>query len=250
MKVIEKANKKEHVNRQAYVDGLRDGLPIALGYLAVAFSLGMMARKVGMTPAQGFLSSILNHASAGEYAEITVIAATAPYWEMALIILITNARYLLMSLALSQRVSSGTRMLHRILVGFGITDELFGANVAREGWLNPYYSYGIMTLALPFWASGTAFGILLGNVLPKMVVGALSVALYGMFLAIIIPPAKKDKVIAVLVVVSFTLSFLATKLPGISQLSESMRTIILTVVISAAGAYFFPVAKEAQENDA
>ena len=228
-----------------FKEGLRDGIPIALGYFAVAFSLGFMARKVGMNAFQGFLSSFLNHASAGEYAEFTVIESAAPYWEMALIILVTNARYLLMSCALSQRLSPDMGLLHRILVGFSITDEIFGIAIGRKGDVNPWYNYGAMAIAFPCWATGTALGITAGNILPSMVVGALSVALYGMFIQIVIPVAKKNRVILGAVLVSYLLSFLAEKF--LANLSGSMRTILLTVLISAVAALLFPVKDEEGE---
>ncbi len=234
-------------NRKELTEGMKDSIPIALGYFAVAFSLGIVAGKVGLTPLQGFLSSILNHASAGEYAEFTVIGAGAPYLEMAIVILVTNARYLLMSCALSQKFAPGSPMLHRILTGFGITDEIFGISIARKGYLNPYYSYGAMLLAIPAWAAGTAIGIAAGNILPTAVVSALSVALYGMFLAIIIPPAKEDKVVLGLVLISFLVSFLLGRIPVAAELSGSTRTILLTVVISAAAAICFP-RREAPQN--
>ena len=234
-------------NRKELTEGMKDSIPIALGYFAVAFSLGIVAGKVGLTPLQGFLSSILNHASAGEYAEFTVIGAGAPYLEMALVILVTNARYLLMSCALSQKFAPDSPMLHRILTGFGITDEIFGISIARKGYLNPYYSYGAMLLAIPAWAAGTAIGIAAGNILPTAVVSALSVALYGMFLAIIIPPAKENKIVLGLVLFSFLASFLLGKIPVAAQLSGSTRTILLTVVISAAAAIFFPRKEEKQQ---
>ena len=132
-------------NTNAFKNGIQDGIPIALGYFAVAFSLGIVARKAGLNPFQGFLSSILNHASAGEYAEFTVIMANAPYFEMAFVILVTNIRYLLMSCALSQRFSPDTPLLHRLIVGFGITDEIFGISIARAGDLNTRQNYGAKT---------------------------------------------------------------------------------------------------------
>jgi predicted branched-subunit amino acid permease len=235
-------------NRKELTEGMKDSIPIALGYFAVAFSLGIVAGKVGLTPMQGFLSSILNHASAGEYAEFTVIGAGAPYLEMAIVILVTNARYLLMSCALSQKFAPGSPMLHRILTGFGITDEIFGISIARKGYLNPYYSYGAMLLAIPAWAAGTAIGIAAGNILPTAVVSALSVALYGMFLAIIIPPAKEDKVVLGLVIISFLVSFLFGRIPVTAKLSGSTRTILLTVVISAAAAICFPRREDPQNR--
>ncbi len=230
--------------KKGFKEGLRDGTPIALGYFAVAFSLGITARKVGLTPFQGFLSSVLNHASAGEYAELTVIAANASYIEMAVIIFVINARYLLMSFSLSQRFAPSTGTLHRILVGFGITDEIFGASISRKGNLNPYYHYGAMILAIPLWACGTAIGIIAGTVLPARLVSALGVALYGMFLAIIIPAAKSNKVISLCIIVSFLCSYLMSTLSIFSGITESTRTIVLTVLISAAAALLFPREEE------
>lgn len=223
---------------------MRDGIPTGLGYLAVSFSLGVTARNAGLTPFQGFLASILNNASAGEYAAFTLIAADAAYFEMALITLITNARYLLMSCALSQRFSPDTPFFHRLLIGYDITDELFGITIARPGYLEPYYTYGAIVVAAPCWAVGTSFGIIAGNILPPRAVSALSVALYGMFLAIIIPPARKNRVIAMLIPISFAASYGAAILPVISGLSGGTRTIILTVAISAAAALLFPVKEE------
>ena len=182
-------------NINAFKNGICDGFPIALGYFAVAFSLGIVARKAGLNPFQGFLSSILNHASAGEYAEFTVIMANASYFEMAFVILVTNIRYLLMSCALSQRFAPDIPLFHRLFVGFGITDEIFGISIARAGMLNPWYNYGAMAIALPCWAAGTAMGIVAGNILPVSAVSALSVALYGMFLAVIIPASRTDKIV-------------------------------------------------------
>ena len=228
---------------------MRDGFPIALGYFAVSFSLGIAARHAGFTPMQGFLASLLNNASAGEYAAFTLVAAQATYLEVAIITLIANARYLLMSCALSQKFSPDTPLIHRLLVGYDVTDEIFGITIARPGILDPFYTYGAILIAAPCWAGGTALGVVAGNVLPSRAVSALSVALFGMFLAIIIPPAKKNKVIAVCVAVSFAASFTATHLPLISQLSSGTRTIILTVVISSIAAALFPVGEEEAEHD-
>ena len=236
---------------KAWRDGMRDGVPIALGYFAVAFSLGIAGRNAGLTPLQGFVISILNHASAGEYAGITAIAAMAPYWEVAVTILITNARYLLMSCALSQKFAPETSLWHRIGVGFGITDEIFGNTMARPGAVEPRYTYGAMLVAIPSWATGTALGIIAGNILPLRVVSALSVALYGMFLAIIIPPARKDKVVGVLVLLSFLFSFALGKLAGsleLEWLTGGTQVILLTLLLAGGAAALFPVKEE--ENHA
>ena len=235
-------------SRRVLYEGMRDGFPIALGYFAVSFSLGIAARNAGLTPMQGFWASLLNNASAGEYAAFTLIAAKATYWEVAVITLIANARYLLMSCALAQRFAPETPVFHRLIVGYDVTDEIFGITIARPGYLNPYYTYGAILLAAPAWAIGTALGIMAGNALPLRIVSALSVALYGMFLAIIIPPARKNRIVAGLVALSFALSFACEYLPGVASLSSGTRTILLTVLISGAAAVLFPVKQEADNE--
>lgn len=238
------------VRRRDFLAGVRDGVPIGLGYLAVAFSLGIAARSAGLNAFQGFLISLLNNASAGEYAAFTVIAADSGFVEMALITLITNARYLLMSCSLSQKFSPDTPLYHRLLVGYDVTDELFGIAIARPGYLDPFYSYGAFVPAIPGWAIGTALGVTAGSLLPARVVSALSVALFGMFLAIIIPPSKKNPVVLGCVCVSFAASWLCSVLPLTSGLSEGTRTILLTILIASAAAALFPVKDEPEEKEA
>ena len=238
-------------NAKIFQEGMKDAIPIGLGYFAVAFSLGIAARNAGMNAVQGFLLSFLNNASAGEYAGITVIAANASYIEIAVVTLIANARYLLMSCAMGQRLKPGLSFGHRLLMGYDITDELFGIAIARPGYLEPFYTYGAMLTVIPCWATGTACGIIAGNIMPARVVSALSVSLFGMFLAIIIPPAKKDKVVAALIILAFAASYASSCLPLISSISEGTRTIILTVILSAGAAYFFPIHTEGgPEHDA
>ena len=237
-------------SRRVFTEGMRDGVPIALGYFAVSFSLGIAARHAGFTPLQGFLASLFNNASAGEYAAFSLIASGATLAEVAIITLIANARYLLMSCALAQRFAPGTPFFHRLLIGYDVTDELFGITISRPGALNPYYTYGAILLAAPAWAMGTALGIMAGNLLPLRVVSALSVALYGMFLAIIIPPARQNRVVAALVLLSFAVSYACGVLPGIRALSEGTRTILLTVLLSAGAAVLFPIPVEEEEAHA
>ena len=241
---------RTHAERsRVLLAGIRDGLPIGLGYLAVSFSLGIAARNAGLNAFQGFLISLLNNASAGEYAAFTVIAADSGFLEMALITLITNARYLLMSCSLSQKFSPDTPLIHRLLVGYDVTDELFGIAIARPGYLDPLYSYGAFIPAIPGWALGTALGVTAGSILPARVVSALSVALFGMFLAIIVPPARKNRAVLLCMLVSFALSGLFAVLPVVKALSEGMRTILLTIVIASAAALLFPVADEEDKAD-
>lgn len=231
-------------NRLALRQGLKAGIPIGLGYFAVSFSLGIIAKTAGLTPIESAIVSLFCNASAGEYAGFTTIAVMGSFAELALITFIANARYLLMSSSLSQRVAPGTHFGHRMLMGLYVTDEIFGVSIARPGYLNPWFTYGCAIIASPLWALGTALGCLAGNILPVRVVSALSVALYGMFLAIIIPPAKKDKIIALVVIVCFAASSLMAYLPGVRNISEGVRIIILTVVISAIFALIFPRKEE------
>lgn len=223
---------------------MRDAIPIALGYLAVSFTLGIAAKNAGFTPFQAFLVSFTNNASAGEFAGFTLIAAGGGYLEVAILILITNARYLLMSCALSQKLPPDTPMIQRLLLSYDVTDELFGISVAVPGKLNPYYSFGAYTVALPGWAFGTLFGTLMGSILPANIVSALSVGLYGMFLAIIIPPARKNKILAGVVLISMGASFAFTKLPVVHTLSTGTRTILLTILIAGGAAILFPITEE------
>lgn len=231
-------------NRSIFRRGIIDGIPIGLGYLAVSFSLGVAAKSAGITPLQGFFASLLCNTSTGEHAVFTLMGITAAFAEVALITLIANARYLLMSFALSQRTDPKMSFFHRLGVAFYITDEIFAISIARNGYINPLYTYGAALMASPCWAAGTAIGILAGSILPDRAVSALSVALYGMFVAIIIPPSKKDKKVLIAVLVSFAASFVTGILPVVSQISEGTRTIILTVVISALAALLFPRKRE------
>ena len=235
-------------NKKELVQGLKDGLPIGLGYFAVAFSLGVLAKEAGLTAFQGFLASALCSASAGEYVGFTLIAANATYIEIAVATFVANARYLLMSCALSQKADPKMPFIHRPLSSMYITDELFGISIARKDYFNPWYHYGGCISAVPLWCIGTAAGVIAGNILPVSVVSALSVALYGMFIAIFIPPAKNDRVIACLVAISFVLSFIFSFLPVVRDIAEGTRTIILTVIIAGAAALIFPV-KDEEEGE-
>ncbi len=227
-------------NITAFRMGLRDGIPIGLGYLAVSFSLGIAVQGAGLSWFQGLMASWLCTTSTGEYAVFSLIAAGTAALEIALVTLIINARYLLMSCAMSQRIDPEMPFWHRYLIAFHLTDELFGIAIARRGTLNPYYSYGAFAVAVPGWACGTALGTVVGSILPGSLTSALSVALYGMFLAIIVPPARKDKVIMGLIALCFAASYASGYLPLIRDLSDGMRIILLTVVLSSAAALLFP----------
>lgn len=220
--------------------GLRDGIPIGLGYFAVAFALGVKAQEAGLDPIQSFLSSLLCRASAGEKAGLDVIAAAGSLLTMIVTTIVVNARYLLMSTAMSQRMDPRGRLVHRFGMSMCITDELFAISIAREGYLEPYYLYGAALVASPCWATGAALGCVAGNLMPLWAVSALSVALYGMFLAAIIPAARGDRVIAGLIALAFAVSFAASRLPWLSTLEPSLRIILLTVILCAGASVLFP----------
>ena len=227
-----------------FFKGMRDGVPIMLGYFAVSIALGISARNAGMTAPQATIASALIMASAGQYVGFTLIAAGASYLEVMVMEAIANARYLLMSCALSQKVDSALPLRHRMLMGLWITDEIFGVSVSVEGRLNPWYNYGMAAVATPGWALGTLVGVVLGNVLPVRVVSALSVGLFGMFMSIFVPPARKNRIIAMLVVVSFAASYAINALDWFDGISSGMKIILLTVVISLGAALLFPVGEE------
>lgn len=236
-------------NRKWYLQGMRDGIPISLGYFAVSLTLGITAKKAGLTALQSMIASLTNNASAGEFIGFTLIAAGATYLELCIMEAVANARYLLMSCALSQKLSPDTSLLHRLIIGFFVTDEIFGVSISVPGKLNPFYTYGVITVAAPGWAFGTYLGVILGNILPLRAVSALSVGLYGMFIAVFIPPARKSKIIAGLVSISFLASYVFANIPAIAQISEGIRIIILTLAISLAAAVLFPIEEETARNE-
>lgn len=234
-------------HKRSFLCGMRDGLPIAVGYFAVSFAIGINASGAGMTPLQAALLSLLNVTSAGEAAGVSLIAAGTTYAELAITQLIINIRYLLMSCALSQKISPKTSLLHRLLMSYGITDEIFAISASSAGQLDPFYPYGAICVAVPGWTIGTLLGALFGAILPGRLVSALGVALYAMFIAIILPPARKNHVLALLVPLSMAASWLFHVVPILNSISEGFRIIILTVLIAGAAALFFPIREEARD---
>ena len=235
-------------NKAWFARGLRAGVPIGLGYFAVAFTLGIAARSAGLTAFQATLSSLLLNASAGEFVGFTLMSAGAGYLEVAIMEAVATARYLLMSFSLSQKLRPETGLIHRLILGWYVTDEVFGVSISAPGYLNPWYTYGAIALACPGWAAGTCLGVILGNIFPASVVSALSVGLYGMFIAIFVPPARESRTIRGLVLVSMGLSFFVNRASMFAGVSSGIKTILLTVILSAAAAILFPI-REAK-NDA
>lgn len=220
-----------------FLTGMKDAVPVCMGYFAVSFTLGIAMSKAQIGTLEGFLMSVLNNASAGEYAGIQSIASGASYLETALMIMIANARYLLMSTSLTQKLHPDTSVFTRMAIGFDLPDELYALAHQRKGFLNPKYYAGLVACALPGWAFGTLTGMVVGGYLNASLLSALSVPLYAMFIATFVPPCKKDRHIALAIGVCFLSAWFCECFVPVS---ENVRTIVLTVLISAFFAYFFP----------
>lgn len=236
-------------NSKNFWNGFVAGIPIGLGYFAVAFALGIVAKNAGLNALQGFIASFFNVASAGEKALFDGIAKLDSYLIVAGLTLIINARYLLMSCSLSQKFDQNTGFIHRLLIGFAVTDELFGLAISQPGKIKPVFNYGAIIISVFLWSLGTALGVELGNILPQRVVSALSVALYGMFIAIIIPPARQDWLIRIAVLVSFASSWGFSAAPYLKDISTGTKTIILTIIIASACALIKPVKDDEVSTD-
>lgn len=224
-----------------YKQGLIDGISVALGYFAVSFTLGISASKIGIKWYQSALMSALNYTSAGQAAALNIMAEGGSIYVLSFSTLVINLRYLLMSAALAVKLSPKTSRRKRMLMAIGVTDEIFGLASTRNYPLNPMYNVGAMTLACPGWVIGTSLGGIMGEILPPVLTSALSLALYAMFIAIIIPPAVENKVIALTVISSMLLSFLFTKLKSLSFISSGMKVIIITLLCASIAAFFFPI---------
>ena len=230
--------------------GVRTGIPIFLGYLAISFTFGIAAKKAGLNIFQAVIMSFTNLTSAGQFAALDIITSSGSFFVLAFVQFIINLRYCLMSSALSQKLSEKLSLKHRLLISYGVTDEIFGVYSVFPGILNPFYCYGLIAIAVPGWTLGTFLGVLSGSLLPAKFVSALGVALYGMFIAIIIPPARKNFKIAGIVIVSMIMSAAFTYLPVLKNISSGIRIIILTVVIAGIAAVIFPVKEDATEEGA
>ena len=225
--------------------GLKDGIPIALGYISVSFTFGLQSVHSGLSWWESVMISLTNLTSAGQFAGLDILVRGGGFWiEMACAQLIINLRYALMSLSLSQKADKSVRGIHRWLIGFGITDEIFAVAMGNRKDISNKYLYGLIFLPIVGWTSGTLLGALAGQVLPMVIRDSLCIAIYGMFLAIIIPPAKRDSAILKVIVISVLLSCAFKWLPLLNQVSSGFVIIICTVVSSLFGAVFFPVKEE------
>ena len=232
------------MNQINFKRGIQDGIPIGLGYFAVSFTFGMMAVSGGLTAWQAVLISLTNLTSAGQFAGLGIIIAGGSMWEMALTQLVINLRYCLMSFSLSQKLEKNISTGHRLAVAFGVTDEIFGVSASQEGRLSPWYNYGVMSMAIPGWTLGTLVGAVLGNVLPGFLVSALNVAIYGMFLAVIIPPAKKNRSVLGVVIGAMAISTVFSVVPVLNKVSSGFVIIITTLIVAGLASHFCPIPEE------
>ena len=221
--------------------GVRDGIPIGLGYFAVSFTFGIMALNAGLSIWQSVVMSITNLTSAGQFAGLGIITTGASFAEMAAAQFVINLRYSLMSCSLSQKLNHRVPFFHRLIMSYGVTDEVFGVSVCKPGELSPWYFYGLLLAAIPGWTLGTAAGAVSGSMLPERVLSALGIALYGMFLAVIIPPARDNKILAGVILLSMVCSLLFSLIPVLAGVSSGLKLIILTIGIAGLAASLFPV---------
>ena len=229
-----------------FLKGLRHGVPIGLGYLSVSFTFGMKAVGDGLTAVQAVMISLMNLTSAGQFAGLPLMVGGASMIEMALTQLIINLRYALMSLSLGQKLDGTMTTLRRMIFSFANTDEIFAVASSQPGRVGNTYLYGLMLAPMIGWSTGTLLGAVAGQLLPAFVRSALGVAIYGMFLAIILPPARKEKPVRVVVLIAVVLSLCFRYIPLLNTLSSGFVIIICAVAASSLGAWLFPV----KEGDA
>lgn len=230
--------------RQDFLRGMAHGIPIALGYLSVSFGFGIMAVKAGLTVLQATLISLTNLTSAGQAAGVDVIASGGTLLEMALVQLTINIRYALMALSLSQHLDKRFTFPHRLLAAYGITDEIFGVCAVQTEPLRPAYMYGLIGISTAGWTAGTCLGAAAGTLLPAAVTAALGIVLYGMFLAIIVPPARKQKSVLCVVLTAGLCSIFCKYL--LPKVSGGFTVILCAVAASVLGALVFPREEETE----
>lgn len=229
------------MNTREFKEGIRDGFPICLGYISVSMAFGLTAVKMGIPAWTAVLISLTNLTSAGQFAGTTLLVAQGTYIELAVTTFIINIRYFLMSLSVSQKVNKEFTTGQRLLASFGITDEVFAVSMQRRSELSFPYMAGLIATPILGWSGGTLIGAVATSLLPEIVTDAMGIALYGMFIAIIVPPAREMKSVLFAVVLAIVASCGFTYLPVLNKVSSGWSVIIVTVVVSAIAAFLFPV---------
>ncbi len=220
-----------------YIRGIKKGFPICLGYIPVAFTFGLIAVKMGFSPLEATIISFTNMASAGQFAGIRLIEGGAPYIELVITTLVINLRYFLMSLSLSQKVSPALPFYKRAIMAYCITDEVFALSVMEPDEISFPFFGGLMTTPILGWTTGALLGAVASSLLSPMMQGCMGIALYCMFIAIIIPPARKSRKVTLAIIVSTLLSCMFKYVPGINILATKGGggwAIIISAVLGAA----------------
>ena len=235
------------MNWNAYRTGVNRGLPVGVGYFSVSFGFGAMAAAQGIRALDATLISMTNLTSAGQFAGLTLILAAATLWELILTQLVINSRYALMSLALSQKMGQHIGVLPRLFIAFFNTDEIFALAMAEKGPLTVPFMLGLGTTPILGWTAGTLCGALAGSVLPASIRVALGVMLYGMFIAIVVPPARQEKPVLITVILALILSCMFAWIPMLQQVSAGISIVICTVAAAAICAWLHPIEEEEGE---
>ncbi len=231
-----------------FYDGLKKGLPICFGYIPVSFTFGIMVVSNGMPVWMALFISMTNLTSSGQFAGTNLILAGAGYFEITLATFIINIRYMLMSLSLSQKLADNVRTINKLIFSFGITDETFAVASTEKKEITSSYMYGLVLTPYFGWALGTLLGAVASGLLPASLSGAMGIALYGMFIAIIIPAAKKSNHITIIIVISVVITCIMKYVPVICNISPGFRITIATLIGAGAGAILFPEEDGGEEN--
>ena len=234
--------------KNAFVKGLVDGIPICLGYISVSFAFGIFAVENGLSPLEALLISMSCVTSAGQLAAVPIIAGMGGLVELAISQLVINMRYALMSISLSQKFDPNVTTADRFAIAFVNTDEVFAVASGQQGKVSKWYMYGLMLMPWAGWASGTIIGALAGNVLPAVVTSSLGVAIYGMFIAIVVPEMKNSKAVAACVAIAVALSCLCYFAPVLNRIPSGFVIIICACAASAIMAALAPIEKETEET--
>lgn len=229
-----------------FKNGVKHGIPICLGYIPVSFTFGLMAVSAGIPKWTAILISLTNLTSAGQFAGITLISAGTAYFELGLTVFIINLRYMLMSLSISQKIDRKINTLQRMLFSFGITDETYVVASLQPNKLTSAYLFGLISMPIFGWNLGTILGVFISDLLPLTLQNAMGIALYGMFIALIVPPARKERKILVIIMIAVAIMCMFRYISIFSGISSGFRIIISSVVAAAAGAYFFPNKEDAE----
>lgn len=236
-------------NKSEFIDGVKKGIPIGVGYLTVSFTFGIFAVEGGVPVWMVILISLSNLTSAGQFAGTKLMIAGQSLYEIGLSVFVINIRYMLMSLALTQKLAKKTKIGQKALFGFGVTDEVFAVASTREKEVTAHYMYGLISTPIIGWTLGTALGALVGSVLPERLSDAMGIALYAMFIAIIIPPAKKSKAIFGAISVAVLVTCLLRYIPVFGFISEGFAMIIATIIGAGVMAFLAPVDDENQDKE-